>query len=550
MNRVVDGFLHLRSMTSVFLVVCIALLLASCGESASPTAAPSGQGTPSAVSGGPTTVNVDLTGFKFAPAEITIPAGSTVVWTNKDATKHTVTEDNGVFDSGTMEKGATFSRKFDTAGTIGYYCKFHGSAGQGMFGRIVVTGATTASGEASPTAASTAVAVAPTDTAALANPTATVTAVVAQPAGPLGTVRFADNLGQTDQVVLSISALPPSPADKALYGWLTNSSSGKVVSLGRITPDANGGVNLKYNDPASGNLLASYDSVLITAEPLESVPAAASGDVVMSGQLPPKALIHIRHLLVSFDATPKKIGLEVGLRSQVDVVHQHAEFMRDAQAAGDLATVKLHAEHLVNIIEGAKGADYGDLNKDGKVTNPGDGFGLLPNGDQLGYLQGSKDHAALAANAADATADIKLHAGHVGITVDNVSGWVTTVRDRALEVAKSPDLKSTEPLVREIVALSGQALNGVDLQGDGQILPVPGSGGAITSYQHAQLMASIPLQAGGLATTTGQPAATEAPPVTGPTTAPVEATATTQAAPAATTAATPAAGAGVKVIDD
>jgi plastocyanin len=267
----------------------------------------------------------------------------------------------------------------------------------------------------------------------------------------------------------------------------------------------------------------------------------------MSGQLPPKALIHIRHLLVSFDATPKKIGLEVGLRGQVDVVHQHAEFMRDAQAAGDLASVKLHAEHLVNIIEGAKGANYGDLNKDGKVTNPGDGFGLLPNGDQLGYLQGSKDHAGLAANAADATADIKLHAGHVGITVDNVSGWVTTIRDRALEVSKSPDLKSTEPLVREIVALSGQALNGVDLQGDGQILPVPGSGGAITSYQHAQLMASIPLQEGGLPSAGEQPAATAAPTSTGPTAAPVEATATTQAAPAATSAPTPAAGGGVKI---
>src|SRR6266567_4485741 len=91
-----------------------------------------------------------------------------------------------------------------------------------------------------------------------------------------------------------------------------------------------------------------------------SVPSA---DIALSGKLPPQALVHIRHLLVSFPAAPNKIGLEVGLRSQVDLVHQHAQFMSDAQASGDLATVKLHAEHLVNIIEGAKGADYGDLNK-------------------------------------------------------------------------------------------------------------------------------------------------------------------------------------------
>jgi plastocyanin len=531
---------RLRSLLSVLIVFCLGTLLASCGESAATptTAASSGGGTPTTatVSGGgePGTFNVDMVGFKFVPAEITIPAGSTVIWTNKEAPKHTVTEDNGAFDSGTMEKGATFSRKFDTAGTVGYYCKFHGSAGQGMFGHIIVTEAAVV-GEATPTAAGTSVAV--VDTPTVLAEEATATTVASQPTGPLGFVRFSDNLGLSDRIVLTINAMPERPTGKAFYAWLTNAGETNTVSLGRLTPDANNSVSLKYDDPASGNLLATYDTFLITTEDLESVPASPSADVVLGGQLPPKALIHIRHLLVSFDATPKKIGLEVGLRGQVDLVRQHAGFMNDAQSSGNLAAVKLHAEHLVNIIEGAKGANYGDLNKDGKVTNPGDGFGLLPNGDQLGYLQGSKDHAELAAGSADATADIKLHAGHVGITVDNVSGWVTTIRDRSLEVVRASDLKATEPLVREIVALSGQALNGVDLQGDGQILPVPGSGGAITSYQHAQLMASIPLQA----QAPGEPAATTEPAATA---APA---ATTAPAPTATSAPSSSSGNGVTI---
>lgn len=553
MTRAVAGFSKLQSATGVFLVICLTLLLAACGDQpAAPTPTSSSSGntggtgtaTPVAASSGPVSVNVDMEGFKFLPAEITIPAGSTITWTNKENFKHTVTEDDGLFDSGTMEKGATFSHKFDTPGTIGYFCKFHGSAGKGMFGRITVTAAGTGSAQASPTPENTAVsAPAPTDTAlpptpTIPPPTSAPVAVTATPAPaqpqPAGSVRFSDNLGQTDQILVSIDSMPARPAGKAAYAWLTGSAGGSLVSLGRLNPDANGSVSLKYSDPANGNLLATYDTFLVTNEDLETVPASPSADVALKGQLPPKALVHLRHLLVSFGATPGKIGLEVGLRGQVELLNQHAQFMRDAQASGNLAGVKLHAEHMVNIIEGSKGADYGDLNKDGKVTNPGDGFGLLPNGDQLGYLQGSKDHAELAATASDATADIKLHAGHVGVTVDNVTGWVTTVRDRALQVANASDLSAADPLVKEIVALSGQALKGVDLKGDGQILPVPGSGGAITSYQHAQLMAAISLQTGDQAAATAEPAPTSA------------AVPTEPVAPTATTAA-PTSGSAVQI---
>ena len=119
--------------------------------------------------------------------------------------------------------------------------------------------------------------------------------------------------------------------------------------------------------------------------------------------------------------------------------------MKESQAGGNLAGVKLHAEHLVNIIEGNKGADFGDLNKDGKVTNPGDGYGLLQGGEQFGYLLGSKDHAELAATANDATDDIKLHAGHVGVTVDNVTGWVTPIRDDSLAILKVTPLRIAHP---------------------------------------------------------------------------------------------------------
>ena len=52
-------------------------------------------------------------------------AGTTVTWTNSDSTQHTVTADDGSFDSGVLAQGQTFSHTFDTAGTIAYHCTIH-----------------------------------------------------------------------------------------------------------------------------------------------------------------------------------------------------------------------------------------------------------------------------------------------------------------------------------------------------------------------------------------------------------------------------------------
>lgn len=76
----------------------------------------------------------------FVPASLTVPAGTTVTWTNKDSFEHTVTSGtpnapDGKFDSGTIASGKTFSFKFDTKGTYSYYCKVHPEV---MVGTIVV----------------------------------------------------------------------------------------------------------------------------------------------------------------------------------------------------------------------------------------------------------------------------------------------------------------------------------------------------------------------------------------------------------------------------
>lgn len=77
----------------------------------------------------------------FSPQTITVPVGSTVTWTNSGNMPHTVTSDTGLFNSGSLSPGSTYSVSFGVAGTYHYYCSFHGGVGgSGMSGTVIVGG--------------------------------------------------------------------------------------------------------------------------------------------------------------------------------------------------------------------------------------------------------------------------------------------------------------------------------------------------------------------------------------------------------------------------
>jgi YVTN family beta-propeller protein len=81
-----------------------------------------------------TSFQTTISGFAFAPT-ITIAAGQSIVWTNKDSVPHTVTSDTGLWDSGDIAGGATYQLTLDKPGTYTYHCMHHPY----MTGTIVVT---------------------------------------------------------------------------------------------------------------------------------------------------------------------------------------------------------------------------------------------------------------------------------------------------------------------------------------------------------------------------------------------------------------------------
>lgn len=83
------------------------------------------------------TDRVEIANFAFSPADITVKKGTTVTWTNKDSTAHTVTETDGKAGpaSGDLSQGKSYSFTYNTVGTFAYHCSIHPD----MTGTVTVT---------------------------------------------------------------------------------------------------------------------------------------------------------------------------------------------------------------------------------------------------------------------------------------------------------------------------------------------------------------------------------------------------------------------------
>ncbi|MGW2253691.1 MULTISPECIES: cupredoxin domain-containing protein [unclassified Kitasatospora] len=71
---------------------------------------------------------VTIQNFAFSPARLTVKAGTTVTWTNKDTDPHTVTSkqgSGGPLNSASLTTGATYQFTFTQPGTYAYFCTIH-----------------------------------------------------------------------------------------------------------------------------------------------------------------------------------------------------------------------------------------------------------------------------------------------------------------------------------------------------------------------------------------------------------------------------------------
>jgi plastocyanin len=82
----------------------------------------------------PAEAKVKIDNFSFSPATITVPAGTTVRWTNGDDIPHTVVSDEKTFKSKVLDTDQEFTFTFSQPGTYAYFCSIHPH----MTGKVVV----------------------------------------------------------------------------------------------------------------------------------------------------------------------------------------------------------------------------------------------------------------------------------------------------------------------------------------------------------------------------------------------------------------------------
>lgn len=88
------------------------------------------------------TSEVGVLDNSFRPAELTVAAGTTVLWENVGRNDHNVLPVEGDawgVEAEAFAPGATFRHRFTEPGTYAYYCSLHGTTTKGMVGTITVT---------------------------------------------------------------------------------------------------------------------------------------------------------------------------------------------------------------------------------------------------------------------------------------------------------------------------------------------------------------------------------------------------------------------------
>lgn len=203
------------------------------------------------------TINVSISGFAFSPAKVTVHAGDTVIWTQKDSIPHTVTSDGApvLLNSPLLSLGQNFSHTFSDTGTFAYHCIPHASF---MKGSVVV--------QPAPNQPPTVSLISPTNGTVLAVPARFLVAADASDAdGSVASVQFFAGTNSLGSVTV-----PPFQLQ------VTNLTAG-VYSLSAVATDNQGATNtsspvsiimdtpptVRITSPGSGALFLSPASLIL-----------------------------------------------------------------------------------------------------------------------------------------------------------------------------------------------------------------------------------------------------------------------------------------------
>ncbi|HJS20343.1 MAG TPA: protein kinase [Anaerolineales bacterium] len=338
----------------------------------------------------------------------------------------------------------------------------------------------------------------------------TATPSAPNPNTPVGRVRFGDTNFYVDNAEINLPNIPQPASGTHYEAWFFSDDGATIRDLGSIEFSATGSGRLVVNDPDAKNFLGLFNEVMITLEQDDAQISEPTGEVLYSSVLPPQSLVHMRHVLSSYSDLPDQGPLMQNLwwynAFYIDRSINGDQFDEDykigitqAFESGDEATLRKRTEEVINTIVGSMSTQYQDYDEDGTVDIPegSDGYGSLPNGDRLGYLQDTALHAKYAADAPDSTPNIRLHGENIQICIQNISGWTEELLPLAIQLSETPFGPEMEPIIAEMSALGQVLLKGEDANENGQFdEAIAGECGATAAYDYAYRMADMVIYPG------------------------------------------------------
>ena len=194
---------------------------------------------------------------------------------------------------------------------------------------------------------------------------------------------------------------------------------------------------------AVGSLLEGYDRIVV---------GASADQPALVAELSEASVNALRSLLVTAGAVPGAGSLHAGAAGQLGVLLEHVRFLQQAQAEQNVFNVRLHGEHLVNIV---RGNPIVDLDGNGQPSNPGDGLGLL--GQPNGYLPRERAAAAAVGGSAGAAPRATTAATRFAVLTGAEQQLLQALAANARLCGSTGSLARSRVPVATVARLAGQA---------------------------------------------------------------------------------------------
>ncbi len=284
--------------------------------------------------------------------------------------------------------------------------------------------------------------------------------------GRVGVLRVSDSETTRGAAFLLEMTRVPTPPDGSHYdAWLISDERDATLFLGPLDLVAGSALLAGTHDE---HLLNNYNRLVISVEIDGDANLRPTDAIVFTSDLAAFASPDGTQLLASESETK---GAFFGAEEQLGVAMQHKDFARESLASGNLAEAKMHIEHVVNILDGAGGVHFGDLNLDGQAQNPGDGVGVR------GYLQRMITAMEELEDRSDLIGNQRFFAARIQATSANGLETVEAAFEQALKVFASDTVAEAQPFVDEVERLLNEVADGADFDTNGAIDPLHGEGG-------------------------------------------------------------------------